>query len=194
MTSPAAAIVAAPPDLTITVTNLRPAPQGSKKYAGHRTNATTGKSAAVLIEQSKRVKPWRAAVTDAARAALTEGGGHLFREWDVLSRACAVCGTAQAEHYLCPGAVSVEVTFTVQKAKSAGRKFCWPTTRFSGDIDKLQRATFDAVSDAGGIWVDDSRVVEVLARKVHPGEGVDALDTPGAVIRIWSLSGTETAR
>jgi Holliday junction resolvase RusA-like endonuclease len=181
-------IVAAPPDLTITVTNHRPAPQGSKKYAGHRTNKSTGKAAAVLVEQSKRVKPWRAAVTDAAREALASTGAHEFLEWDALSRACATCGTSQAEHYLCQGAVSVEVTFTVQKAKAAGRRFCWPTTRFSGDIDKLQRATFDAISDAGGIWVDDSRIVEVTARKVHPEEGVDALDQPGAVIRIWSLT------
>lgn len=194
MTTLAATIVTAPPDLTITVTNHRPAPQGSKKYAGHRTSKTTGKPAAVLIEQSKRVKPWRAAVTDAARDAIAQTGAHPFREWDALSRACADCGTAQAEHYLCTGAVSLEVTFTVQKAKAAGRRFCWPITRFSGDLDKLQRATFDAISDAGGIWVDDSRVVEVLARKVHPGEGVDALDAPGAVIRIWKLTGNEVTR
>lgn len=167
-----------PADLTVVVRDHRPAPQGSK------TKSKYG----AIIDDSPRTKPWRAVVTAAAKEALAVTGAHPFREWDLLSRACADCGTAQAEHVLLPGAVAVEVTFTVRKPKSAGRKLCWPVTRDSGDLDKLQRSTLDAISDATGIWVDDSRVVEITARKVHPGEGLDALDAPGAVIRIWKLT------
>ncbi|MFF3622364.1 RusA family crossover junction endodeoxyribonuclease [Streptomyces sp. NPDC002467] len=141
-----------PADLTIVVLNHRPAPQGSKRHVGQGH----------LIEQSRRVKPWRAAAEAAARAALTG---------DPLD-----------------GPLSVEVAFTVRKPASAPRtRITWPTTRDSGDLDKLLRSTFDALTSAGTI-ADDSRIVEVTARKMHPGEGLDALDAPGAVIRIWQLA------
>jgi Holliday junction resolvase RusA-like endonuclease len=139
------------PALTITVHGHRPAPQGSKRHIGHGR----------LIEQSKRVKPWREAVHDAALDAM---GNRLILD----------------------GPLSVEVVFTVRKPASAPKRITWPTTRDSGDIDKLLRSTFDALTTSGAI-ADDSRIVEVTARKVHPGEGVDALDAPGAVIRVWRL-------
>src|SRR5690606_32484286 len=52
------------PDIQIIVHGL-PAAQGSKRYVGHRRGAD-GRERAVLIEQSKRVKPWRRQVADAA--------------------------------------------------------------------------------------------------------------------------------
>lgn len=140
------------PDLTVTVLNHRPAPQGSKRHVGRGR----------LIEQSTRVKPWRAAVDEAVRA--------------------AVAGTVPLD-----GPLSVEIAFTVRKPASAPKtRITWPTTRDSGDLDKLLRSTFDALTTAGAI-ADDSRIVEVTARKMHPGEGLDALDAPGAVIRVWRL-------
>jgi hypothetical protein len=49
-------------------------------------------------------------------------------------------------------------------------------------------STEDALTDAG-VWEDDSRVVEYKRlAKVFPGEDVDALDVPGAVIRISRIS------
>lgn len=140
------------PDFTVTVHGHRPAPQGSKRHVGQGR----------LIEQSKRVKPWRKAAEDAARAAVT--GEPL------------------------DGPLSVEIAFTVRKPVSAPKtRLTWPTTRDSGDLDKLLRSTFDALTTAGAI-ADDSRIVEVTARKMHPGEGLDALDEPGAVIRVWQLT------
>jgi Holliday junction resolvase RusA-like endonuclease len=116
-----------------------------------------------LIEQSTRVKPWREAVADAV-------------EHDKPADVDAL-----------DGPLSIEVAFTVRKPASAPRnRLTWPTTRDSGDIDKLLRSTFDALTIAGAI-ADDSRIVEVVTRKMHPGEGVDALDAPGAVIRVWRL-------
>lgn len=122
-----------------------------------------------MIEQSNRVKPWRDAVETAARA-------------------------AHAARPPLDGPLIVEATFTVAKPASAPkRRATWPTTRHSGDLDKLLRSTFDALTDAGAI-ADDSRVIKITASKVHPSEGPLALADPGAVIRIWRLHTEEAAR
>jgi Holliday junction resolvase RusA-like endonuclease len=150
---------AARPDLEFTVQH-RPAPQGSKRHVGRGR----------LLEQSKRVAPWREAVHEAAKQAMN-------------TRWLAGRGEESLD-----GPLSIEVVFTVRKPASAPkRRITWPTTRDSGDIDKLLRSTFDALTTGGAI-ADDSRVVEVAARKVFPGEGLDALDEPGAVIRVWKLA------
>ncbi|MCI3246494.1 RusA family crossover junction endodeoxyribonuclease [Streptomyces spinosisporus] len=148
------------PDLEVVVRNHRPAPQGSKKHIGNGR----------MIEHSKRVKPWRDVVHEAAKAAMND-------RW--------LAGRGEE---ILDGPLSVEVVFTVRKPASAPkRRVTWPTTRDSGDIDKLLRSTFDALTTSDAI-ADDSRVVEVTARKVFPGEGLDALDAPGAVIRVWKLT------
>lgn len=153
------------PDLTIVVRDHRPAPQGSKRHVGNGR----------IVEQSKRVAPWRAAVHAAAAGAMTSR--HIRRYG----------GRPASWPQPLDGPLSVEVVFTVRKPTSAPKtRTTWPTTRDSGDIDKLLRSTFDALGTARAIS-DDSRIVEVAARKVHPSEGLDALDEPGAVIRIWQL-------
>ncbi|MEU0939880.1 RusA family crossover junction endodeoxyribonuclease [Embleya sp. NPDC005971] len=119
-----------------------------------------------LIESSKRVKPWREAVRLAAHEVLD------------------ATGTGPLD-----GPLAVELTLTVVKPASAPkRRTTWPITRSSGDLDKLIRSTFDALTDAKAI-ADDSRIVEVTATKVYPGEGYDALERPGAVIRVWRIGG-----
>ena len=55
-----------------------------------------------------------------------------------------------------------------------------------GDIDKLQRAIFDALTDAGA-WSDDRLIVEVRARKLYAGEDELALDQAGVDIVIEPL-------
>ncbi|MEU3261014.1 RusA family crossover junction endodeoxyribonuclease [Streptomyces albidoflavus] len=152
------------PRLTITV-HGRPAPQGSKRYAGHRRNAASGRVSAVLVEQSKRVKPWRALVTSATQHAMRDA------------------------HQAVPldGPLGADITFTVLKPTSAPkRRRTWPTTRHSGDLDKLLRSTFDGIADAGAV-VDDARIIRVTATKTFPGEHPDALDQPGALIRLYTL-------
>ena len=54
----------------------------------------------------------------------------------------------------------------------------------------LCRAAFDSLTDAQ-VWGDDVQVVEVTARKVYPGEGIDALDQPGMVLHVWPLPAAE---
>ncbi|MFE9491449.1 RusA family crossover junction endodeoxyribonuclease [Streptomyces sp. NPDC006641] len=150
--------------LTVVV-HGRPAPQGSKRYAGHRLNAASGRVSAVLVEQSKRVKPWRALVTAATTLAMRD-----------IAHAVALDGPLEAE-----------IVFTVLKPASAPkRKRTWPITRHSGDVDKLIRSTFDGIADAQAV-ADDSRIIRVTATKAYPGEHPDALDRPGAIIRLYTL-------
>ncbi|MEV5129252.1 RusA family crossover junction endodeoxyribonuclease [Streptomyces sp. NPDC053705] len=160
--------------LTIVV-NGRPAPQGSKAYKGHRINAATGRRTAVLVEQSKRVKPWRALVTAATQAAMTTAHIHQYGGYP-MERPSPLDGPLEAE-----------IVFTVLKPASAPkRRRTWPTTRHSGDVDKLIRSTFDGIADGGGV-VDDSRIIRVTATKIFPGEYPDALAQPGAIIRLYTL-------
>lgn len=160
--------------LTIVV-HGRPAPQGSKKYAGHRRNAASGRMSAVLVEQSKRVKPWRALVTTATTNAMTAAHIKQYGGYPMG-------GTQPLD-----GPLEADIVFTVLKPASAPkRRRTWPTTRHSGDVDKLIRSTFDGIADGGGV-VDDSRIIRVTATKTFPSEHPDALDQPGAIIRLYTL-------
>jgi Holliday junction resolvase RusA-like endonuclease len=153
--------------LTIVV-HGRPAPQGSKKYAGHRRNSASGRISAVLVEQSKRVKPWRALVTAATRTAIDTG---------------------KVGYQALDGPLEAEIIFTVRKPASAPkRRRTWPTTRDSGDLDKLLRSTFDGIADGQAV-VDDSRIIRVTATKAFPLEHPEALSEPGAIIRLYTLPG-----
>lgn len=111
---------------------------------------------AILSESSKKVKPWREAVKWAARAALRG---------------------------MITGAVEVDMIFTLRKPKTAPkRRKTYPATR--PDLDKCARSTCDALTQAGVIE-DDSRIVSFgRLAKVYVGEDKDALDVPGAVIRV----------
>lgn len=154
--------------LTVVV-HGRPAPQGSKRYAGHRRNAASGRISAVLVEQSKRVKPWRALVTRAAADTMLD--------------------THQTEPL--DGPLAADIVFTVLKPASAPkRRRTWPITRHSGDVDKLIRSTFDGIADAQTV-ADDARIIRVTATKTFPSEHPDALDQPGAIIRLYTLTGAD---
>jgi crossover junction endodeoxyribonuclease RusA len=120
----------------------------------------------VMVESSAKVKPWREAVKTAAR-------DWMDSDTDIFMGTPAI------------GPVVIEVTFTLRKPASAPKtRTTWPQRK--PDLDKLLRSTFDALSDAG-VWVDDSQVVEVTARKVFPDEGIDAMSHPGAVIRLHEV-------
>jgi Holliday junction resolvase RusA-like endonuclease len=131
----------------------QPAPQGSKKFVG-LSKAGRG----ILAESSKKVKPWRQDVKDAAVAAM-EGRTML------------------------DGPLLAVMTFTLPKPTSAPKtRQTWPCRK--PDLSKLVRSTEDALSDAG-VWADDARAIALVVRKVYPNEGEDALSSPGAVIRIY---------
>ncbi len=141
--------------IVITVHGI-PAPQGSKNV--NRYGAT--------YEVSKRVKPWREAVKFAALGVI-EG----YAGWVPMD-----------------GPLTLYVIFYFDRPKShyrTGRNAhllrdaapAYP--QGAPDLSKLIRSTEDALTDSG-VWKDDSRVVEVRARKRY----VSGAITRGAVITV----------
>lgn len=132
-----------------------PAPQGSKRHVGN----------GIMVESSAAVKPWREAV----KAAALEMGPIMLRQ-----------------------AVMVEMTFYLRRPKGhygTGRnalvvKDSAPVApKGKPDLDKLARATFDALSDAG-MWDDDAQVVRAVLVKRYAG----ATQAPGAVIVVREVA------
>lgn len=162
------------PDLTITVYGT-PAPQGSKRHVG----------GGVMIESSKKVKPWRQDVKAAALDAMAPTGAEI--------------GDVQLHRPPFDGPLAVSMTFSVRH-KPASKPSWWPLgIRWSKtlmwrpastpDLSKLLRSTEDALTDAGA-WRDDARVVEYrrLAKYYVGDDAVDVLASgPGCVIHIWQL-------
>lgn len=109
-----------------------PAPQGSKQ-------AFVRGKRAVLVEVSKRVKPWREAVQDAA---VTHGCQPL------------------------DGPVSVKLTFLMPRPKAMPKKANLTMTQ-KPDSDKLARAVLDALT--GVCFDDDSQVTRLLVVKRRAG-------------------------
>ena len=127
-----------------------PAPQGSKKYVGN----------GVMVEVSKRVKPWRYAVNQAAQ-----------------------------DMCRCPldGNVTMDVVFIFPRPKShfgTGKnsqrlKPLAPTHhKFKPDLSKLIRSTEDALT--GIAYQDDSQICELRASKRYAAIG----EQPGAIITL----------
>lgn len=142
----------------------KPITQGSKvrnRFGGVRDdNATT-------------LKPWRDNVRSAARAELGDDGHPGFGTAPVsvvityrFERPTGHYGTGRNAHLVKDSAPPV------------------PANRGSGDIDKLQRACFDSLTDAA-VWRDDSQVVDVAARK----RWADDDNPPGAdiVVTVWTM-------
>jgi crossover junction endodeoxyribonuclease RusA len=143
----------------------RPAPQGSKRHVG----------GGVLIESSKHVKPWRAAV----QAAVHEARHRI----DPDSTGDSVVPDQRAAYELA-------VVFTLPRPTSHYRTGKYAhllrgnapnEPAVTPDLDKLLRSTLDGLADGGAI-ANDSRITTIYAAKTYPGVHFDALDTPGALI------------
>lgn len=126
-----------------------PAPQGSKAFKG----MVNGHG--VMVESSKKVKPWR---QDVKAAALLARNGAAALD----------------------GALRCRMIFTLPKPTSSPkRRRVYPMRK--PDLSKLVRSTEDALVDAGFI-ADDARIVDLHAMKVFPNEHEGALEAPGVVI------------
>jgi len=140
-----------------------PAPQGSKRHVGK----------GVMVESSKHVKPWRAAVSAAAA-----------EEFQRLGRVAPI-----------DGPITVEMIFTfvrprghyrTGKNSALLREGMPPQPPVMPDLSKLARSTEDAISKI--LWTDDARIVEYRRlAKVYANEDIDALSSPGARIRVYAL-------
>ncbi len=135
--------------ITMRVIGL-PAPQGSKRHVGNGR----------MIESSKKVGPWRAAIV----ASATEFGYAGLRLDGPLE--------VQIGFYL-PRPKS---HFTTKGLRESAPHFITSTP----DLDKLVRSTLDGLTEAGVI-ADDARVVELHAGKSYV---VDRLVGPYANINI----------
>ena len=132
-----------------------PGPQGSKKFVGL---SKSGKG--LMIESSRKVKPWRENVVLAAQKAIR--GRQMFT---------------------CP--VIVRMVFTVERPKIAKNRH-FPSVK--PDVSKLVRSTEDALTSAG-VWKDDALAVEYSrVAKFYPNTDPESLDYPGVRIRIDEIS------
>lgn len=143
-----------------------PAPQGSKKAF---VNKFTGK--AQMKEQSDRVAPWRQ---------------------DVKAAAYAECVRLGLPGPL-DGALRIQIDFRFPRPKShfgTGRNATvlkpsapiWVTEGGKGDVDKLLRSTFDALTYSGMI-ADDRMAARVVGEKRYCMDG----ELPGATVTVRML-------
>lgn len=110
----------------------RPSPQGSKEYKGKNR---AGK--AILVESSKRVKPWREQIAWHAR---------------------------QQNPEMLAGPVAMRLEFVMVRPQRLPKsKPTPPATQRTGDIEKLARAVNDALS--GICFRDDAQVIDMHLRK-----------------------------
>lgn len=135
-----------------------PGAQGSKRHVG----------GGVMVESSKKVKPWRQDVVAAARSAIE-----------------AVEAFDPFEMYV--DAVEVHLVFVFPRPKAhfgTGRNAGvlkptaphWVTSHAAGDVDKLCRSTFDAFTTAG-LWRDDSLAARLRADTIYG-------DLPGVLVML----------
>ena len=117
--------------ITFTVTGAA-APQGSKRHVGR----------GVMAESSKRLKPWRSDVRDAAFMAM---------DGDPLAGPVAVAATFV---YRRPAGHSLSDGISLS---AAGKRAPYPPKGGRGDVDKLLRAVLDAMT--GIVYADDGQVV-----------------------------------
>ena len=166
------------PPVTLAV-HGQPAPQGSKRaFMGRRKDGTP--VARVIESSHDRVKSWRQAVVDEARAWQAPPGLLADGGWPPLD-----------------GPLEADMTFVLPRPKghygsgrNAARLRPSAPVHPAGkpDVGKLGRATEDALT--GIVWHDDAQVVISRLTKVYadPGAPDPAWRAPGAVITIRQIT------
>lgn len=142
--------------------NGRPAPQGSKR---------TG-PAGQMIEQSPYLIGWAGGWKGGKARGKRIHGAVEVATYSMY----ASCGIDPASLPYLRGPVGCEITFYIDPAHGAIDK--------PPDIDKLARATFDALT-AARLWEDDARVIDCHLRE-QPAMMPLAFES-GALIRAWEI-------
>ena len=134
----------------------KPAPQGSKRHVGK----------GILLESSKRCKPWRQDVKYAALEALPD-------DW----------------YAMMDKPISVSITFIFARPKGHFRtngelkpKAPSHCTARIGDVDKLSRAILDSLT--GVCFEDDGAVITVSAQKRYASRN----EQPSAIISVTAIA------
>ena len=135
----------------------KPAPQGSKRHVGR----------GVMVESSKRCKPWR---QDVRHTALDLRPDDWYANMDA--------------------AISISVVFVFARPKNHFRtngqlKPSAPTycTARIGDVDKLSRSVLDACAD-GVLYAADEQVISLIAHKRYANDR----EQPCAIITVSAVS------
>lgn len=140
-----------------------PAPQGSKRHIGR----------GILVESSKRVRPWRTSVVHACIDLMEE---------QQLRGVLPIQGPVDVEvEFLFPRPQSHYGTGrNAEKLKPSAPHYT--TSTRDGDLDKVLRSTIDGLAErTGGVMLRDDRlVVSVTATKRYTNDG----ESPGAMIII----------
>ena len=135
----------------------KPAPQGSKRHVGR----------GVMVESSKRCKPWR---QDVRHTALELRPDDWYANMDA--------------------AISISVVFVFARPKNHFRtngelKPSAPIhcTARIGDVDKLSRSVLDSCAD-GVLYTADEQVVNLIAHKRYANDREQSC----AIITVTALS------
>ena len=145
------------PSSSLTFTVLgKPAPQGSKRHVGR----------GVMVESSKRCKPWR---QDVRHTALDLRPDNWYANMDA--------------------AISISVVFVFARPKNHFRTngqlkpsapiYC--TARI-GDVDKLARSILDSL--AGVLFAADEQVINLIAQKRYANDR----EQPCAIITVSAVN------
>lgn len=128
------------------------------------------------------------------RAFVRDSNGDKLKPWRDKVKAHAEDATRYVETFT--GPVRIWVNFTFDRPRShyrTGRNAhllkddapLYPQSK--NDVDKLQRAIFDALTDAE-VWTDDGLVVDVRARKYWADEHEHALPRAGVALIVEALT------
>ena len=123
--------------IQIAISDIEPAPQGSKTYYGHGR----------LVEVSQRVKPWRMTVELEVRREMRK------QSYKMINGPCHVMLEFRFNR--------PKSHFTTNQQLKAAAPLYYTVKK--NDIDKCCRSTLDALSDT--IIADDSLVISMNAEK-----------------------------
>ena len=118
----------------------RPAAQGSKRHVGGGR----------MIEASRFVAPWRAAVTSAALEVIQLAG------WEKQS-----------------GPMEAHMVFDIARPASV-KESNRPLPVKPPDLDKLVRAVCDSLTDSE-VWEDDAQLIRLTCEKHYVNAGEDGV-------------------
>lgn len=168
---PGRAVAPAPPGALLIVAFGSPVAQGSKRLVTGRGGVGRPH---MIDNNDRKLRPWRDNLRAAATTALEDWALPRFDRGVPVELTATFTFARPRSHF------GTGRNFQVLKANAPDFLTTIP------DIDKLLRA-LDALTDAG-VWDDDRQVCHVTAVKVYVGgPHPDALDVPGAVIRVRAL-------
>jgi crossover junction endodeoxyribonuclease RusA len=121
-----------------------------------------------ITQGSKRV-----GLTRGGRPYMFESNGSRLKDWRKTVTVMAIAHKRRTF----AGACSVTLDFVLPRPKSNRSEL--PIAQRSGDIDKLQRACLDALTDAM-VWYDDAQVTRIEATKVYAPKDAE----PGVFVRV----------